>query len=346
MFIAQHLFGSGVKFKLNPLLFGVDVLFARSRHIVGVTAIEAFHFRSLFPQSGTNTVHRGIPSADDDDPLAFDLDRFIDGLAKKTFLDVDQILHRQITPFGILSIDPGAPPFGGAGPEEDRIVIFDQFLEGDIFADLRIEMEDGSRLLQLGDTALDDVFVEFEAGDAVGQQSAGTALPVENFHVDSLPQEESRDGEARGTGSDDGNLFADLFVGETGTQTFFESLFADESFDGADGDGAVAVVEGTGALTEAVVGADPSHHFGEGRGFVGESESQLQILLRRAFEPVGDEVVQGAAVVAVGVTALDAAVGLFARLVTAEDLVNLVEILDPYDHVAFDGVDPFQVKKS
>ena len=70
-----------------------------------------------------------------------------------------------------------------AGGDQDRVVFRAQFLQRRVAADLETGVKDDSRLFESGDSPHDDMLLELEARDAIGQQPPGAIVPVIDVHV-------------------------------------------------------------------------------------------------------------------------------------------------------------------
>ena len=117
-------------------------------------------------------------------------------------------------------------------------------------------------------------------------------------------------------------------VRHVGTPAALERLVGDVLLDGADGDRAQAVVEGAGALAQAILRADAPAHLRQRVGLVRQLRGLEQVALLDQLQPVRDVVVDRALPLAERVAAGEAAARLLRGLLGLVGRVDLAEVRD------------------
>src|SRR5690606_31209768 len=154
-------------------------------------------------------------------------------------------------------------------------------------------------------------FFQLEVGDAVAQQAADAAAFLKYGHAVSGARQLLRAGQSGGAGADDGDFLAGAALGWLGTHpAFLPAALDDGVLDGLDADGVVVDVQRTGRFAGG--GADPSGELREVVGGVQCIQRRAPLLAVDQVVPVGDQIVDGAAVVAERDAAVHAAGGLVA----------------------------------
>ncbi len=169
----------------------------------------------------------------------------------------------------------------------------------------------------LPDATVDQLFAEFEIGDAVAHQSANAVTLLEQG--DGVPGTGQLlcAGQPRGAGAYDGNpLAAFVWRHLRYDPPLFPGAIDNGAFDGFDGDRVVINVQGAGRL--AGRGADAAGKFREVVGGVQHLDGLPPLALVDQIIPIGDDVIDRAAVVAKGDTAIHAAGSLLSDRLGAE----------------------------
>ncbi len=161
-------------------------------------------------EGGAEAVGAGVAAAEDDDVFIFGVDELIGGygVALVSAVLLGEVIHGEVDAFELSSRDVEVAGFGGAAAEDDGVEVTAEVVEFDIETDVGVGEEGDSFGLEEVDTAVDDLFFEFEIGDAVGEESADAVGAFEDG--DGVPGlvELSGAGESGGSGADDGDFFA------------------------------------------------------------------------------------------------------------------------------------------
>ena len=196
------------------------------------------------------------------------------------------------------------------------------------------------------DTAaqLHDLLLQLEGGDAVGEQAADLRVAVVDGCRHAVAGQHVGAGQPGRAGADHRHTpAAGLDPAEVRPPAHLQGGVDDVFLDGADGHRAEIVIEGAGALAEAVLGADPAADLRQAVGLVAELCRLDDAPGKGEAQPVGDVVVHRAAPLAVGVAAGQAAVGLHARLAALEGVGDLDEAAAPLLDSLLLRVDPLHL---
>ncbi len=261
-----------VEHELNPLLAGVFHLPLGARHVLLVAAIGADHLGGSLTDGGTHAVHGGIATAQHHHLLAGEVD--VVGLClleAQQAVGVGDEVGQGIIDARCLFVGKATlHVLVGTDPEEDRIELAEQVGEGDVLAHFGLETKLHAHPLEDLAATLHHLFFQLEGGDAKGEQAADLRILVKHHRGDAIACQHVGTGETRRAGADDGDPLAGLdHVREIGLPAHLERLVGDVLFDIADGHRAEAIVEGAGALAEAILRADPTAHFRQAVGLVG-----------------------------------------------------------------------------
>src|SRR5699024_5181163 len=125
--------------------------------------------------------------------------------------------------------------------DDDRVVPPADRVEAQVRADVGVQHELDPAVLEPADAALDHVFFQLEAGDAVGHQPARAVVPVIDRDLEAAPPQHVGGGEAAGARADDADALGPL----DGRADRLDPAplpggVGDVLLDRADGDGAVA----------------------------------------------------------------------------------------------------------
>ena len=211
----------------------------------------------------------------------------------------------------------------GAHSQEHRVVFVQQRLRGDVAAHLGVEAKLHAHPLEDLATPGHHGFFQLELGYAESQQAADLRIAVEQHRLDACTHQHVSAAQACGARADDRHLFAGGFdTRQVRAPAHGQCGVGNVLLGGADGHGAEAVFQGTGALTEAVLGTDTATDFRQRIGLVGQLRRLENIALGYQFEPIGNQIVDRAFPLAVGVAALQAAVRLVLDLAGGVFLVD------------------------
>ena len=217
----------------------------------------------------------------------------------------------------------------GAHAHEHRIELVQQLLHADVLADLGIQAELDAHAGEHLATARQYLLLQLEFGDAKGQQAANLRVAVEHHRRHAVAHQHVGAAQARRAGADHRDALAGRHhIGQIRAPAHGEGGIGDVLLHRADGHRAEAgVIEGTGALEQAVLRTDAAADLRQGVGLVGELGSGQDVAFRDQLQPVRDVVVHRALPLAVRVAAFQAAMGLLTGLVGLEGLVDLHEVL-------------------
>ena len=204
-----------------------------------------------------------------------------------------------------------------------------QIGEGDIAAHVAIHLEGHAALFQLPDAPHDDILLQLEARNAIGQQTAGPVVAVIDGHLHTRTAQHIRRRQAAGSRADDAHALGSLLAGGGHIDpTFLPGGVGDVFLDTADGDRAVArQLDHAIALAQAVLRADTATDFRKGICRLAQLIGLFQPPLGGQTQPVGDVVVQRAMALAIGYAALAAPCGLLPGLGIRVFGIDFVEIL-------------------
>ena len=198
-------------------------------------------------------------------------------------------------------------------------------------ADVDVAMEDDALRLHLLHAPGDDVLLQLEVGDAVGEQAAGLGALLVDVHLVAGARQLLGGGEARRARADDGDLLAGLALGRLRRHpAFLEGPVGDGALDGLDGDRVVVDVERAGRLARRR--AHAPRHLREVVGGVQVERRRLPAVAEDEIVPVRDLVVHRTAGVAVGDAAIHAARRLLLQLVLGQRLHELLPMLHALLH--------------
>ncbi len=245
-----------------------------------------------------DTVGTGVAAADDDDVLAGCGDGRVgrNGVAGNALVLLRQEVHRKMYAVQIAARDRQIPRLLGSAGQGDRVEGLQQFLCADIGTDVAGGPEGNAFGLHLLDAAVDKAFFHFEVGNAIAQQSADAVALFEQGYIMTGTRELLRAGHARRARTHDSDLFAGLVCGDLRRNpAVLPGLVDDGALNGLDGDGFILQVERTGFL--AGRRADPAGELGEVIGRVQYADRAPPLAFPHQVVPVGDEVVDRAALV-------------------------------------------------
>ena len=143
------------------------------------------------PNSGAHTVHRRITATYHHNPLALRIQRaivkFRHRVAKAFAVAGRQKIQRRNN---TCRPNPGSrqiPRFVNAGRNQDGMMSGADVGKADILPHATIQNEGNTPRLQLRNPLHDNIFFQFEAGNAIGQQPARAVIAVVHRHLHTLP---------------------------------------------------------------------------------------------------------------------------------------------------------------
>ncbi len=157
-------------------------------------------------------------------------------------------------------------PHRRVGPhaEKDGIVFVEQFLEGLLLADARIQHEFHAHAFEQLAPLAHDVFLELERRDPEREQAADLRVGVIHDGTNALACEYVGRSEPRRPRADDRHALAGIDdVRHVGPPAGLDGFVGDVAFDVTDADRADAVVERARALAKPVLRADPAADLGQ-----------------------------------------------------------------------------------
>ena len=186
-----------------------------------------------------------------------------------------------------------------AARQDHRVMAVGDLLGGHGDADVDVIVEGDAFGLHLGDAAVDQALFQLEIGDAVAQQPAGLGGFLEDMDVVAGAGELLRRRQTRRAGADHRYAFAGLPDRRFRVdKTAFPGAIDDGAFHRLDGDGDVLEVQRARGLARRR--ADAARELREVVGGVQVARRLFPVAAIDQIVPVGDLVVDGAAVVAKG----------------------------------------------
>jgi len=212
----------------------------------------------------------------------------------------------------------------GTHAHKHRIVLLENFVHGDVGADFGIQTEFHTHFGEDFTPTGQDVFLELEFGNTEGQQAADFRVTIKDHRFDAIAHQHVGATQTGRAGADDGDfLVGPGDLGHVWLPTHGESGVGDVLLGITNGHGTEAVVQGTGAFTQAILGADTTTDFRQGVGLMTQLGRFKDVAFGNQLQPVGNEVVHGALPLAVGIAALEAALALLLDLLLGIRIVNL-----------------------
>jgi hypothetical protein len=185
--------------------------------------------------------------------------------------------------------------------------------------------------LHLLDAAVDDVLFQFEVGDAVAQQAADAIVFLIDGDRVAGAAQLLRCRQSGWTAADNGDFLSGGLRGRLGLNpAFVPGALDDAAFNELDGNGGLIDAQHAGGFAGS--GADAAGELGEVVGRVEAANGALPAAVVDQVVPVGDQVIDGAAGVAKGYTAIHATGALLALFFLGEWIVNF----EPVHKAIFD----------
>ncbi|GKT57393.1 conserved hypothetical protein [Colletotrichum tofieldiae] len=277
---------------------------------------------------GTDAVVTGVTTADDDDVLALggDVGAVLKLGVEEGLGVLVQELHGVVDALELAALDGEVTGDGGAGGDDDGVVLGLEVHELDVLADGNAALEvDALGGHEVG-TALDDALVELHVGDTVHEQTTGAVGTL--IDGDGVPSavELVGSGQTSGAGTDDGHLLAGADLGRGRDHpSLLEAAVDDGALNGLDTNGVLVDAENAGALARSR--ADTAGELGEVVGHEQAVESVAPLPLENQFVPLGNDVGDGAT--RLGLAERNTAVHAAGRLVLELVLVETGRQLGP-----------------
>src|ERR1017187_2904539 len=222
---------------------------------------------------------------------------------------------------------PASPRILGAAGQQDGAEFLPQVLHRNVDAHVRVGLElhsFGAHLLQ---TAIDQVLLHFEVGNAVAQEAADAVALLEDRHAMPGARQLLCGGQARRPRTDHRHPLAGARQGRLGLdETLFESTVRNRFFDLPDGNR--RRVDAQHARGFAGGRANAAGEFGEVVGGVQAADGAVPAALVNQVVPVWNDIVQRAAGMAEGDAAIHAAGALRAGALLRKRQVDFKPVLD------------------
>ena len=229
--------------------------------------------------------------------------------------------------------------------QHHRVIIGQQHFHGNAHTDFNAGTERHAFRFHLADAAINQVLFHFKVGNAVTQQAADAITFFKQGDAVAGAGELLGGGHARRARAHHRNRLAGFLRRDDGLDpAFFPGAIHDLAFDGFDGDRGFLDVQGAARLAGG--GADSASEFGEIVGGV-------QVLCRRAplvaidqIVPVGNLVIDRAALVTKGNAAIHAARRLLADIGIGQRVDEFAVILKPLLGLVIAPVLPLDFQKA
>ncbi len=315
----------------NAFLLAVLVVATRTRHVLFIAPVGAGDARRTLPNGSAVAIHPGIAAAEHDHVLVAQVDEFRGAIADLQFaVDVrDQIGQRFVHPRQVFAAESAFDVPIGAHAEKYGIKLFHDLAERDVPSDLPIQAKFHAHAFHDLAALLHHVFFELERRYAEGEQSADLGIAIEDDGRDAIAHQDIGARQACGAGTDDRHALVRAHdVRQIGLPPQPERFVRDVLLDGADADGAKAVVERAGAFAKPILRADAPAHLGQRIGLMRELRRLEQFSLVDQRQPVGNVVVDRTLPLAEGIAARQAAAGLGGGRLGAVLRIDLAKLLD------------------
>ena len=202
---------------------------------------------------------------------------------------------------------------------------------------MRVGLEVHAFGLHLLEAAIEHVLFKLEVGDAITEQAADAVVFLEYRDGVAGAAQLLRGGKTRGSAANHGDTFAGGLLGRLGMNpALVPRALNNRALDELDGDGRLIDAEHAGGLARGR--ADAAGELREVVGRVEAANGRFPAVVVDEIVPVGDEVVDRAAGVAKGHTAVHAACALLALLLFRERLVDFEPVFDALFGIAARGL--------
>ena len=297
-----------------------------------------------------DTVRTGIAAPDHHHMLALGAERaarrgFFFGIAGDALILLGEKIHGEMDARQFAVLHRQVARRFRPARQHDRVIIGQQHFHRNTNTDFDAGAERHAFRFHLADAAVNQMLFHFKVGNAVAQQAADAVAFFKQSDVMAGAGQLLGTGHARRARADHGNGLAG-FLGRNDRldPAFFPGTVHDLAFDGFDGDRSFLDVQGTARLARG--GADAAGEFGEIVGGV-------QILCRRAplvaidqIVPVGNLVIDRAALVTKGNAAIHAARRLLADIGIGQRVDEFAVILKPLLGLVIAPVLPLDFQKA
>src|SRR4051812_23183060 len=341
--VVEEAFGVDAEHPITTLLVGgrhaVHEVPLRPRVVLGATVGWARHDLELRHAGRTLTVNRaeaigaGVAAADDDHPLAMDVDGRRVDVAFLHPVGQRQVLHRLMNSGQLSPRDRQIARRSGTAGQHDRVVRREQHFDVDAVTDWRPRSELGAFGLHLGDATLQMTLLHLELWNAVAQQSADAVRSLQDDRLVTGARQLLRGRETCWARTDYDDALAGLHARQLRLDPSFVPRPVDDlHLDLLDRDGIGVDAEDTRRFTWRR--AQPPRELGKVVGRVQPIDRLTPVLAIDEVVPVGDQVAERTTVVAERDAAVHASAGLRLDLVEREVVVDLFPIEQAHWHVA------------
>jgi hypothetical protein len=145
----------------------------------------------------SETVSTSVAAADDDDALAFCVDRAAINVTFLNPIGQGKEIHRLMDANVVTAGDVEIACSGCAAGQDNSIELVTELFAGDVDADIHVAAELNALSLELGETAIEVLLLHLEFGDAVTQETAGTIGAFKDDNVVTGASQLLRGSEAR-----------------------------------------------------------------------------------------------------------------------------------------------------
>ena len=322
--------GLAVVEELHAFFLGVLHLFARTGHVLFVTAVGAGHGLGTLTDRGAVAVHGGVTTAEHHDLLALHVDEIFSRLLEtEVAVDVgDEEIQGVIHAWQVFTGEAALHVGVSAHAHKHGIVLSQQLVDGHVLADFGVQTELDAHAGEHFTAVAEHGFFQLELGNTEGQQTADFRVLVEDHRGHAVTHQYVGTTKASRAGADDGDALAGrLDLGHVRAPAHGKGGVGDVLLDRTDGHRAEAVVEGAGTFTQTILRAHAAADFRQGVGLVRQLGGGEDVALGHQLQPVGNEVVHRALPLAIRVAATQATVCLVARLSRLEGFVDFHELL-------------------
>src|SRR5258708_1466159 len=298
------------------------LLLGRLRH-----QLEVHHRLGSLAERSADAVAARIAAADHDHMLARGHDLARDLVARDFLVLQRQEVHREVDAVQVAPRNREVARLFRSSGQCDRVELGQQPLGGNGHADMRAGANLHALRAHLLDTAVDEVLLHLEIGNAVAQQPADAIALLEERHVMAGARELLRARHARGTGADHRDLLAGLAVRNLRPHPALGvTLVDDRLLDRLDRHRVVVDVEHARGFARR--GAHAAGELGDVGCRVQDVERLAPVVAVNEIVPVGNDVVHRAAGLAEGNAAVHAARALLRHLLVGERPYEFLVDLD------------------
>src|SRR5690606_15819036 len=292
--------------ELHALFLRVRHFATRTRHVFLVTTVGTGNARGTLADRGAVTVHRGITTTEHDHALALHVDE-----VRSVFFETEVAVgigHQErqhlMHTVEILTREAALHVGVGTHAHEHGIVFRQQFVDGDILADLGVETELDTHAFKDFTALGHDRLFQLELGNAEGQQATDFRIAIKYHRLDTIAYQHVGATKTGRAGTDNGNfLVCRHHARHVRAPAHGNGCVGDVLLGGTDSHGTEAVVQCTGALTQAILRAHAATDFRQRVGLVTQLHRFHQVAFSDQLQPVRDVVVNRALPLAIRITA-------------------------------------------